>query len=548
MIAQLAATILIGAIQPCQEPKPVLALRTFSQAMEPLTKSANIRITAKPSILNSPVVVSLNADGDPFVRLKDLCTLLGLETEFDPESRDLKVTVSSKGQPKLSNAQRMAATIRALRDSLKSVQSMTPRQRYAESRRIQAIADAEKEHTLSNQLSERARMILSTTISREMVCISPLLFGDIGAISNTLSQPYRKGQDLPMSSDSMQLANLVVQGKGTEVFDVLDPNDLEAQSTSATSSISQTFKQQYAGFNIDDPIIHFMHVSSNDSIYLFCRAFNPAEYKPIDIFSIPLVSGNAVVPDQQNLPNLTKRFKPESFTKNRRFVGLYTLGALAATQSMDFACWFEWMPSTWFKGEEGTISEGLKNSLYPNSRFQEIRQAMTVRNYDRLIPPATEDWTPFLRVFHAMEKSRITRNELTVMVNGFTEQEGKSLDRISNETSFTTSAYDAILHGSSLLKVALNAIKPDQNLLDIGYQDLPKEARSEILRYFTGDYVWMNYPSYTHPLNAPLQLKSNLHMSIEKEGDHQKLQLKLTIPARPGRKAPQSIEFELELK
>lgn len=545
MIAQIAATILIGVIKPQESPKKVLILQTFIQAMEPLAKSANVRITAKPTILNSPVVVSLNANGDPIVRLKDLCTLLGLETEFDPESRDLKVTVSPKGQPKLSTSQRIAMTLQSIRDSLKPVQSMTPRQRYAESRRIQAIADAEKDRTLSDQISERARMITSTAITREMVCISPILFGDISSLANTLSQPYRKGQDLTMSSDSLQLANLVVQGKGTEVYDLLDPNDPEA---SITSSISQTFKQQYSVLSVDDPIFHFFHTRSQDSIFLMCRAINPSEYMPIDIFSTTLASGNAVVPDQQNLPNLTKRFKPESFTSNSRFVGLASMGALALTQGMDFAGWFEWLPSTWFKGEEGTISEGLKNSLYPNCRFQEIRQAMTVRNYDRAIPPATEDWTPFLRVFHAMEKSRLTRPDLTEMVNSFTEPERKSLDRISNETSFITNAYDGILHGSTLLKIAFKAMKPDQTLLNIGYQDLPKEARAEILRYFGGEYVWLNYPSYTHPLNAPLLLKSNLYLSIDKEGDHQKLLLKLTIPARSNRKAPQAIEFELDLK
>lgn len=545
MIAQIAATILIGAIKPQESPKKVLILQTFIQAMEPLAKSINVRITAKPTILNSPVVVSLNANGDPFVRLKDLCTLLGLETEFDPESRDLKVTVSPKGQPKLSTSQRIAMTLQSIRDSLKPVQSMTPRQRYAESRRIQAIADAEKDRTLRDQISERARMITSTAITREMVCISPILFGDISSLANTLSQPYRKGQDLTMSSDSLQLANLVVQGKGTEVYDLIDPSDPEA---SITSSISQTFKQQYSVLSVDDPIFHFFHTRSQDSIFLMCRAINPSEYMPIDIFSTTLVSGNAVVPDQQNLPNLSKRFKPESFINNGRFVDLASMGSLASTQGMDFVGWFEWLPSTWFKGEEGTISEGLKNSLYPNCRFQEIRQAMTVRNYDRAIPPATEDWTPFLRVFHAMEKSRLTRPELTEMVNGFTEPERKSLDRISNETSFITNAYDAILHGSTLLKIAFKAMKPDQTLLNIQYQDLPKEARAEILRYFGGEYVWLNYPSYTHPLNAPLLLKSNLYLSIEKEGDHQKLSLKLTIPARPNRKAPQAIEFELDLK
>jgi hypothetical protein len=547
MIAQLIAALLIGATKQNPTPPKFLDLKTFAQAMEPLAKAASYRIEGKPSILHSPVIVSLNAEAPPLERLKDLCTLLGLDTEINPDTKVIKVTVSSKGQPRLTESQRIVMTLQNLRDSMKVVRNMTPRQRYAESVRLQRMADAEQDRTRREQISERARMVASTAITREMVCISPLLFDDIGQLSLALGSPYRRGQDLAMSSDSMQLAQQVIQGNGTEVADLIDPNDPEAKSTSGTFSISQSFKKQASKVNLDNPIVHFMHVRSPDSIFLMCRAINPSEYQPIDIFSFPLVSGNPVIPDQTNYPDLTKRFKPESIL-NERIVELNSMGALASTLNMDYAGWLDWLPGTWFKSDEGTISEGLKNSLYRNCRFQEVRQAMTVRNYDRSIPPATEDWTPFMKVFHAMEKGRLTREEVLGMMDGFSESEFKSLDRISNEVAFPNSDYEAIMHGSVLLRIALKAMKPEQELFEVEFKDLTKESRSDILSYFANDYVWQNYPSYTHPLNSSLLVKSKLHVSIKVEGDHHLLSMKLTIPARPNRTAPQPIEFEMALK
>ncbi len=548
MIAQLAAAMLFGAIR--QEPTPpkVLDLKTFVQAMEPLAKAASYRIEGNPSILHSPVMVSLNAEGNPLERLKDLCTLLGLDTEVNPETKVIKVTLSSKGQPRLSESQRIALTLETLRDSMKTVRNMTPRQRYAESVRLQGLADAEQDRARSEQISERARMVASTAITRQMVCISPLLFDDIGLISSTLSQPYHRGQDLPMSDDARQLALQVLQGNGTEAFDLLDPNDPEAKNNGSVFSISQTFRQQFAKVSSDDPIVHFMHMRSPNEDYLFCRAFNPSEHRAVDIFSISLVSGNPVIPDQESYPDLSKPVKPESILHNGQLVELNAMGALAGPLAKDYVGWFEWLMNTWIKGEKGAISEALKNSLYPKCRFQEVRKAMTLRNYDRAIPPATEDWSPFMKVFHAMQKSRLTRQEILEIVDGFTESERKSLDRISNEMTFTTNDYDAVMHGSGLLKIALKAMKPDQDTLDIEYKDLPKESRSEILAYFGGDYVWLNYPSYTHPLNSSLLVKSKLQVSIKAEGDHHILSLKLTIPARPNRTAPQPIEFGMDLK
>ena len=537
------------AIRQVAQTKPDfdLHLKTFRQAFEPLAREAGFRLEVSEKVANSPVVISFNAKGDPIRRLTDLCTLLGLESEKDSDKQVIKISISQKNVPTVSDSQRVKLAISKLRETLKLYEKMDVRQRYEESRRLYALYFAEQDRIVGGQLSNKANLLAKACRTRDSIPISLLLNTDGDQLASIITNPYSRLNQLPLGPGLNDLAMQVINGRGLEDSDLMDPKRIKPDDLAFPTVLSEQFRQFHVSLNVGDPIIHFSHTKLQDGFLVMLRVVNPYRDGILSSFGLPFEPMSIAFPDQKPLPELDIRLLPEPVFHDSNYLSINSLGVIGAKQGLDYAGWLDQEMRFRFQGNVGTIKSAIATSGFESARVQTLNSAITIRNYHRPIPVYNADWRPFIKVLVLINGQYADRKVLLPLLDSFSEAERKTLSQIPKDALFTEQTYSGIFYASSLYRIAFHELKPGQDTATIAIKSLPKASREDFLQFMLGDYVWNYYPSYQHALNAGLLLEATMKVKVTAQDDHHQVHLDISVPALGKGPQLRPIEFDLDV-